>query len=143
MFLIVSVMIKSLLLSLSLLAAVPCLAEEVNVVKIDQNASSVNYPITNVLSLKFTADDLTVTLKDGSVHNIPLSDFVSIEFAKEDVSGLVRVFGAAAEGAQLRVCDLSGHVVYEGAALGQSPLAQLRGLYVITLGGETKIVMLK
>lgn len=136
-------MIKSLLLSLTLLAAVPCLAEEVNVVKIDQKASSVNYPITNVLSIKFSADDLTVTLKDGSVHNIPLSDFVCIRFAKEDVSALIRVFGAADEGAQVRVCDLSGRVVYEGVALGQPSLAQLRGLYVITLGNQTKTVMLK
>lgn len=133
-------MIQKLNLSaLAILLAGSCLADDISALKIRKNDGENTLALSELRSIKYTDSDMVLNMKDGSQQVFALDDIVVMELGQ--ISMAIKNICFDKNDAYV-ITDLQGKVVSKGNCAELS-LPILKGIYTLSVGNKSKIIVVK
>lgn len=134
---------KKLFLLLTLAtASLPVLADDwvpgMTIQAVEEESS---FELSKILSIKFSDTEMIVTLVDGTVKNVLISDVVFVSFA--DVpSAIEKIFVSIPADAEVKVFDVSGKAVFSGTS-ESFRLFGKKGVFVLKYNDISRTIVIK
>lgn len=126
----------------ALMAAGSCLADEVPALKITNQDGERAVVLSELLSIRFTESDMVVNMKDGTKQVFELDDILVMQVGQMPAD-LRSIF---ADSDILDICtvtDINGQVVAKGRLTDRHLLPAKPGVYILTMGGKSKTIIVK
>lgn len=117
-------------------------ADDVPGLKISKSSGDTSVALAEVASIKYTATDMIVNMNDGSQHVIALDDIIVMKFGAVPTA-ISRIIADANPDATYTIVDLAGKVVGSGKVKKGIAMPAVKGLYTITIGDNTKKLLIK
>lgn len=98
--------------------------------------------LSEIRSIKYIEDDMVVCLKDGTTMVFAMDEIVVMELGS--MVTYIRSAASQPEGnGSYRITDLSGKLVAKGKVKGNKQIAlpAKKGIYVVTIGGQSQKVV--
>jgi len=134
---------KKVLITLGLaLSQMSAFADEVPGLIIEkEDGTNVSVNITSLQNIKFADGKMIITQKDNSTQSIDLDNITIMTFGS--ISTAVKAITGNVNDQDIVVTDLSGKVIYKGKSNNFNTSNALKGIYIITVNGESHKVLIK
>lgn len=105
------------------------------------DGNSLEVEIANISSIKFNDGLMVINGKDNSQQCLPLDDISQITFSTIEtaISSLTR----GVKSGVVTITNLSGQIVYKGKVGASELPTSLKGVYIITVNGQSHKVTIK
>ena len=133
---------KLLSTALAIMVTGSCLADDVPALKISKSDGESAVALSELLSIKFTESDMVVNMKDGTKQTIALDDIIVMELGQTPTA-ISSIFADSNINAVYTLTDISGKVVAKGKLADGNMLPAQKGLYILTVGNQSKTILVK
>ena len=147
--------LRNILAILFLAVSTTVLADDYACLSVVQTSKQNNFTLNTIKRITFDADNMVVTLVDGTQQKLPLASLTKMFFSNEE-SGIAAIgaqqtqfsmregvlYVKGAEGSKLTIYDMAGRAVRSVTSSEAETVLPLDGLtkgnYIIKVGNQTK-----